>query len=260
MFRSFEEFEMDTEEAESFVELFSYFIPKKEFDRWNVHYDVQKTPFIKIGKYLFCPLSFITYNEWFYSLGQRALDIINRIPKKKYSNQRTWEEMERKRTSDRMENELAQKFKDRGWKTKVISDQESSKMDGDIDLFVSDNNTQLLIQLKRTTFKLDLSGARKEHFETDLKAAGQINEMIACVKESPSILDIEIDTNATKWIVSTSFEGTLNRIDDCSKINYFDLVWALENKNLKFREICDLIEYMESDGPFKDGQFLLDLL
>lgn len=259
-FKSFEEFKMDQDESKSLVEIFSYLIPQKEFDRWNIYYDVQKTPFVKIGRYLFCPLSFVTFNEWFYSLGQRALDIINRIPKKKYSNQRTWEECERKRTSDEMEKGLAEQFSNRGWTAKVITDEESSSLDGDIDLFIQDNDTQLFIQLKRTVFKLDLEDALKERFETDLKAAGQINEMIKSAAEYPTNLKFEILPDARRWVVSTSYEGTLHMIDGCRKINYFDLIWALENSNLHFETLNELIQYMERDGPFKDGEILLTLL
>jgi hypothetical protein len=159
-----------------------------------------------------------------------------------------------------MEKGLAEQFSNRGWTAKVITDEESSSLDGDIDLFIQDNDTQLFIQLKRTVFKLDLEDALKERFETDLKAAGQINEMIRSAAEYPTNLKFEILPDARRWVVSTSFEGTLHMIDGCRKINYFDLIWALENSNLHFETLNELIEYMERDGPFKDGESLLTLL
>lgn len=235
-------------EIQDLINHFSYSLHSSNtFNPFQLKYSVLETPFLRLGNYVISPTSLFATNDWFYSLGQMALS--------KYANKS--HENERKETAAIMEAELGQKFREHGWISKVISAQEASMIDGDIDVFVNDGNSQLLIQLKRTKFKLDLASDYKDSLETDLKASGQLNEAVSMLESMP-IQGMQILQNHEKWIVTTSFEGVLSRVDGCLKVNYFDLLWTLRNK--KFDSLAELKEYIESDKPFKDCRHYLEIL
>lgn len=235
-------------EIQDLINHFSYSIHSgSPFNPFQLKYSVLETPFLRLGNYVISPTSLFATNDWFYSLGQMALS--------KYANK--VHENERKETATIMEAELGEKFRENGWNSKVISEQEANIIDGDIDIFVNDGKSQLLIQLKRTKFKLDLASDYKDSLETDLKASGQLNEAVKMLESMP-MHGMEIMQNHEKWIVTTSFEGVLSRVDGCLKINYFDLLWALKNK--KFDSLSELKEYIESDKPFKDCRHYLEIL
>lgn len=239
---------LEDEEIRDLITHFSYELkPKSDFNPFSIKYDVLETPFLKIDNYIFTSTSLFSSNEWFYSIGQRGLNIYaNKYHKKKQGE-----------TSAEMEKCLGEEFENHGWKVKVISQGESNNIDGDIDLFVNDDETQLLIQLKRTKFKLDLAANYKDTLETDLKASGQLNEAVKSLESKP-LPDMEILNNHEKWIVTTSFEGILTEIDDCRKVNYFDLLWALRKK--KFISLNELKVYIENDGPYRDCMHYLKAL
>lgn len=243
-------------DIEDLINHFSYTLkPGASFDPFNVRYSVLETPFLKLGDFVFTPMAFFATNDWFYSVAQRCLNIYA-----KYSNNKNAElkylNNESDGTSEQMEKDLCEEFEKHGWKCKVISGGESRVIDGDIDLFIRDGETQLLIQLKRTKFKLDLASDYKDSLETDLKASGQLNEAVMFLKSQP-LPDMEILPNHEKWIVTTSFEGVLTEVDGCRKVNYFDLLWALRYN--KAKSLNEFITYIKSDGPFKDCRHYLDL-
>jgi hypothetical protein len=234
-------------ETSDIVNHFAFqFSSKNIFNPFHQSYNVMETPFIKIGEYMFSPVCFLGKNRWFYSATQKALTI--------YSN--NFHVEERKKSSFEMEKFLAYAFELQGFNSKVINAKESSSIDGDIDLFINDGESQILIQLKRTRFKLDLAADYKEHMEVDLKASCQINTAITSLKENKE-LGIEIYENPNNWIVTTSFEGLLTEVDGCLKVNYFDLLWAL--RHIKFNSLADLVKYMEEDRPFKDCMHYLEI-
>lgn len=231
--------ELNKIDIETLINYFSYTLNySNSVDPFNILYSVSETPFIKIGDHLFTSNSFFAVNNWFYTIAQRVLSIY--AQKSHISNQQ--------KTSVEMEKFLAEKFENRGWNSKVIDSNQTNQMDGDIDLFVDDGKTQLLIQLKRTKLKLDLATNYKDGLETDLKASGQLNEGVKSLKAKP-ILGLDLMENHRLWIVTTSFEGILNTIDNCLKVNYFDLLWALDKK---FNSLHQLKEYIELDKPFLD--------
>lgn len=239
--------ELNEDEIIDLLNHFSYTLkPGNEINPFHVGYSVSETPFIRMGQYLLTPTSLFASNEWFYSIAQRILNV--------YASKNHTKE--RNDSAGIMEVKLSEKFKKQGWKSKVISEQEASKIDGDIDIFVNDGNSQLLIQLKRTKFKLDLASDYKDSIETDLKASGQLNEAIRMLEANP-LQGMEILNNHERWIVTTSFEGVLSRVDGCLKVNYFDLLWALRYK--KFDSLDELKEYIEGDKPFKDCRHYLEL-
>ncbi len=202
---------------------------------------VMETPFLKIGDFLLAPVCFIAKNRWFYSAAQKALALYSN----KKSNRKALKE-----TSSEMEKLLANEFEYKGFQVKVINDKQSGQIDGDIDIFVNDGKTQLLIQLKRTRFKLDLAADYKEKLEVDLKASWQINAGIESIQENTS-LGFEIMENHKRWIVTTSNERLITEIDGCLKVNYFDLLWALRNET--FESLEDLAKYIEGDRSFRDN-------
>jgi hypothetical protein len=235
-------------ELEDMISHFSFgYWQSRDFNPFNIQYSVLETPFVNLGSYIFTPMSLFGSNDWFYSVIQRGLRI--------YSN--SWHKSELEKSSKEIEKFLAQEFEDKGFSATVISDKQSNQIDGDIDLFVNDGKTQILIQLKRTRLKLDLAADYKEMMEVDLKASGQINEAIKSIKEDASV-GLEILDNHKKWIVTTSFERVLTEIDGCLKVNYFDLLWAL--RYLKFDSLDDLVKYVEEDRPFRDNLGYLNQL
>lgn len=236
---------LDEQEIENMISHFTYsFTSTYTFDPFRIRYSVWETPFLNIGNMIFTPMCFFTSNDWFYGMVQRGLRI--------YSN--NYHENEKRKTSRKMEDHLAKNFEKMNFNSFVFT--ESSKIDGDIDVFVNDGKTQLLIQLKRTRLKLDLAAEYREQLETDLKGSGQINQAILSLKENPE-LGIAIYEHPVKWVVTTSFERVLTEIDGCLKVNYFDLIWAL--RNVQFNSLADLVKYIEGDRPYRDCISLLDI-
>lgn len=236
--------ELTKQEIDDLINHFSYVLkPGAKFDPFRYGYSVMLTPFIRIGDFLFTSTSFFASNNWFYSFGQRALIL--------YANK--YHKKEQTETAAEMEKDLGKLFEEHDWHVKVCSNSEANAIDGDIDLFINDSETQILIQLKRTKFKINLASNYKDSFETDLKAAGQLNEAVKSLLPDGGIMP-----NHQKWMVTTSFEGIFTEIDDCLKVNYFDLLWALRNK--KYNSLKELKTYIESDGPFKDCRYLLQEL
>jgi hypothetical protein len=241
--------ELKSEEIATLIQYLSWEIqPNYEFDPFYIRYSVAETPFLRLGNYLLAPTSLFATNDWFYSLGQRALNLYS-------SNSHSGE---RQQTSVEMEVFLGEEFSKRGWKVKVTNNTDSEKMAGDIDLLVSDDSMQLLIQLKRTKFRLDLATLYKEKFEIDLVAAGQLNDA-AYYLRNHSITELEILNNHEKWIVTNSFEGVLEEIYGCLKVNYFDILWALKYQGKRLATVTEFAAYVRGDGPFEDCRHYLDI-
>ena len=239
--------ELEEQEIKDLIAHFSFELkPERAFDPFKVNYSVLEIPFIRIGKNVFTPTSLFAGNTWFYSFAQYSLKL---YAKKGHTR-------EQQETSAEMEIDLVNRFKEYGWNAKLTTVKDSNLIDGDIDVFVDDGKTQLLIQLKRTMFKLDLATNYKDSFETDLKASGQLNSAIQYLYKNENSQTKVFDAHE-KWIVTTSFEGVLTRINGCLKVNYFDLIWALKHK--KFDSLEKLKFYIEEDGPFKDCMGCLEL-
>lgn len=222
--------ETSAEVMEDLIDLFGSQKKWGSFNRHSFNYDVWNRPFFRIGEMLFCPMLFFAKNDWFYAFAQTAIQNLNQ----KYNS------VERKRTAILMEEYLGELFSKKGWSVKVITDQETSKMEGDIDVFVEDEGTQLLIQLKRTYFRTTLKDAFYESVQSDRKAAQQLNDGVDFLKTDTSIFQLK--SEPVKWIVSTSFENVLTHIGGCLKVNYFDLIWMLRNE--EFGSLRKLIDKM----------------
>ncbi len=209
---------------------------KYKFDRFNHDYDVWLKPFVKVGNAYFSPIAFFVNNDWIYSAAQVAI-------KNLQSNKNV-----RKETATAMEKYLADKFRNKGFKVKHVENNQASKVDGDVDIIIEDKDIILFIQLKRTYLRLDLKNAYYEYVKSDKKASLQLNKAEKYFENPNDIFQVQ--HQPIKWIVSTSYEHVNNQIDNCNKINYFDLLFALEKTELKSLE--DIIYYLESNSNLLD--------
>lgn len=205
------------------------FIPQDKFDKFNRQFDVYEQPFIALDDNFLCPLPFFEGNDLFYTLTQVALKM-HRRPKKE---------------TDEMENYLTRLFVNKGWKSKRLDDdkQLTNTEKGDIDIVVEDGNSQILIQLKRTYFRLTTKQSYHENMLIDQSGAKQLNNGIQYVQENR--LPLNIQKNSVKWLVSTSFENVGSEIYGCRKVNYFDIIQLLNDEEVN--SVADLIHAIETD-------------
>lgn len=231
--------QMPADIPDHILSLFSYKPPgEKAFDRFNAQYEVWQQPYVHFGKYIFCPLIFFGTNVWFYAFIQECL--IQRKGKRMY-----------KPEICNMEQQLGEKFKSKGWQTRVLDDAEANEMDGDIDILIEDHEVAICIQLKRTYLRLNAKDRYYESETVDRKAAKQLQMAeLTLLKTKPSYYG---NKRIVKWIVSTSFEDILKIVDGCLKINYFELINAIADPELK--TLNQLIESIEKD---KNIQLLYD--
>ncbi|KIX22700.1 hypothetical protein SY27_02430 [Flavobacterium sp. 316] len=204
---------------------------KKDFDRFNINYNIWTKPFLKTGNLFFCPMLFLATNDWFFAATQMAIQHLN------------WNFSERKSTATEMEIYLGNTFEQKGYKVKVIEDKEANSVKGDVDIIIEDANTTLFIQLKRTYLRLLTKDAFNESVQSDKKASEQLNDAEISLKQENNIYNLK--QKPVKWIVSTSFEGINTNVKGCRKINYFDLLFALENNKIK--SLAELIAHLEKD-------------
>jgi len=226
---------------EELINLFSEKKKKKtKFDQFKLQYNVWEKPFLQLGNYLFCPTIFLANNDWFYGFPQAGLKNLSQ----KQSNN------ERIESAHCMEKDLGKILEEKDWKV-FISENSNIFRDnggGDVDIIVSDKDTSILIQLKRTKFRLDLKEAYFDSINIDRCAAKQLNNAEKYLQKPDNEI-CQLQNNVQKWIVSTSFENTLTKINGCLKVNYFDLLQSLgiaKNSTLK-----DLIAFIETDGWMK---------
>jgi tetratricopeptide (TPR) repeat protein len=224
--------EMGIDKTEEILQLFSYAPNSKYvFNRFNIRFDVWQKPFTRMGDNYFCPMVFFANNSWFYSFTQTALFQIT----------------DRNETR-RMENQLGEVMHQKGWKVKVIDDNDANQINGDVDVIVEDESALLFIQLKRTYFRLNPKDAYYEYVNTDSKAAQQLNDADIYLKRENLIYNVGREPE--KWIVSTSFEGIGNDISGCRKVNFFELISALQDTGVK--ELNSLIVNINTDKNLRD--------
>lgn len=223
---------VNEKQVEDALELLSYNIGDNyTFNRFQIGYDVWFFPFVKIGDLNFCPTMFFAKNDWFYSVAQAVL--------KNYHHKAN--RAIRKDSSNEFEVNLKEELR------RNCLDWDVSypvrKHDGDIDIIVSDGENDLLIQLKRTYFRLSLKDAFFETMNSDRKAMKQLLQGEDYFLNNPK--EYKLSDKRYKWIVSTSFEGVNEVVEGCRKVNYYDLLWAL--RNFEFKSLDSLVEYFEND-------------
>ena len=210
--------------------------PKLRFNRFNLKYNVWTNPLLKINDRVFCPDIFFAENQWIYSFAQNAL---------------SGEHIQT--DTKQLEKYLGEEFEKKDWKVKITSDKESNLMNGDVDIFVEDENALLYIQLKRPSFRLNLKDAYNESINSDLKAYSQLN-----LAEEFLSLDnpiYEAKSKPIKWIVSTSFENIQKLFYGCRKINYFEILNVL--RSAKFQTLSEFISIIENDKLLKNTKISL---
>lgn len=237
---------LSEEDAGEIINLFTHRVnPKYNFNRLYVNYNVWEKPFLKIGDMLFCPMIFFANNAWFYrfahvgikNLGARSRG--HKIPEN---------HDEEKRTSIIMEQALGRKFKINDWKVYVTTEEDENKMNGDVDVIIEDNDTTLYIQLKRTFFRLKPKDAYSELINSDRKAAQQLNKAEKYLNTNKEIFNPK--HKPVKWIVSTSYENILADINDCKKVNYFDVINSLSQ--FEGKSLQDFIESIQNDDAIHE--------
>jgi hypothetical protein len=214
--------------------LFSY-KPNKDqnFDRFNNRYDIWLKPLFKIGHFYFCPLGFLSNNAWFYAFAQSAL---------------TYRVIPFKNETSTVEKTVAERFALKGFPTKVITENDANSIDGDVDIIIEDHELTLLIQVKRSHFRVTLKEAHFETLFSVKKAAYQLVQAEKCLLEDNSIFKLK--NKPIKWIVSSSFENIGEVYGGCRKVNYFELINAINNPNV--RSLKDIISDVETDKNFND--------
>ena len=213
------------------IDLFAFEFNEKEFQWGQKCFDVFRKPFIKIGENLICPTMFLGRNEWFYTFINAALENLA-LPKNKKLQ---------KKVSDLMEKFVAKLFEDKNGTWKVRTNLKGENEEGDIDIWVESDKDILLIQLKRTKLRTTLAGAYYEFIQTDVPAAEQISE---CEIDNPD------NKRVTRWIVSTSYERCMERINGILKINYFDLIYNL--RTLVYTDLRKFINHIENDDDMRE--------
>ena len=224
--------------------LFCFDFNDSDFDRYNLSYDVMQKPFIRISDEVMLTATMFLGNEWLYSSVTKILDLYRK----------NINEDIRIVSNKEFENKLAECFENKGW-TVIVDNNGNEHKSGDVDVKVKQGDTLLLIQLKRTTFKLTPKDVYKETIMTDRKAVRQLN-----LYESNEDADCKI----VKWYVTTSYENCLHEYDGgVLKVNYFDLLYLLEHNPDKYKNLSDLIDEVNNDYILKSyatNYFLRKLL
>lgn len=237
--------------TEQLLETFAY-SPNKYFNRHNRNYDIWEQPFLKIGEHIFTPTFFFASNGFLFSYVQN--EFLNRENNRKSRDKRKASEATRKgkQETEAMEKGIGERLseKNKNWEIRVADNAFTNKMNpnGDVDIFLQDETATLFIQLKRTKFRLAPKEAYYESINVDAKASKQLNKAEKFLKKRTDLY--EAKHKPTKWIVSTSFEKANTIVNDCRKINYFELLNALGNPNAN--TVKDLIVCLENDKHLHD--------
>ncbi len=230
------------------------------FNRFNIRYNVFLKPFIRFGTSLFTPSLFLGTNSWFYSLAQEALLHRDDTKNQKETNQQEL---------------LLGRYLNLHFKTSVIDKEKKLKLNklgkGDVDIVATDENTILLVQLKRTYFRTTTKEALYEQKQNDEKAQKQLNAVaeIALTHTREFLeafglpYDSEVKYTIHKWHVSNSFENVGVIINGCNKLNYFDVVRGLRYTE-KWSNVEEFISFVERDKyylkiAYESPQFTKDM-
>jgi tetratricopeptide (TPR) repeat protein len=146
-----------------------------------------------------------------------------------------------------MEKQLGECFKIKNWKVKVITQEEANTINGDVDIIVEDDSDTLFVQLKRTFLRLNTEDIYNESILVDGPGRKQLVDAEAFLTIQNEIYNIKYPI--TKWLVSTSFENVNSEIDECRKINYFELINAISNPETK--TLKQLIEDLVQDKSIR---------
>lgn len=216
--------------SNQYKDVFSYFTfssSNTNINRFVKGYSVYTNPLLKIGDVLFCPIFFFSSTTWFYAILQKAIDVIQPLINE----------------TKMVESSLKLLFEQCGYKAISFDDKTVNTLDGDVDLIVEDDNTTILIQIKRSSLRTTLPEYLNEKLNAELKAAQQLNDIEIYFLNDDSLYKPK--NSIKKWIVSTSLEGINEIIEGCRKISYFELVWLLRQSEMN--NLNDIIAFLEED-------------
>lgn len=240
--------ELEEDEITKLIDIFSYTLrPAGSFDPLHIKFNVLETPFLRIGNSIFTSTSLFSIHEWFYGFAQQTLRF----------DEKNSDKNKKEASFTNLKLTLGKFFAFKNWKVMTFDFNENKAARNPIDLLISDGNSQLFIQLHRSEFKLNSEIEHTHCFDPELTAAGEMNEAIEKMQEQ-SNSENEVSENHNKWIVSTNFEGLYTEKDVCLKVNYFDLLWTLRNKD--FTSLSEFIQYVEMDKPYKDCVHYLQMV
>jgi tetratricopeptide (TPR) repeat protein len=221
--------------TEDILAIYGYTNVRKMYDRFNDNYSVFTNPFIQLGDLVFCPIFLFTSCISLYSYI---------IPTLRNNNTK-------KRNSAKIIDLILKKrLQSNYWNTKII--EANDQKQGDSDIILYNKTTVLLIQVKRTSLRLDSKAAYLESIQNDQKAIQQLNDSEVFLKSKDTPFDIE-NRKVVKWIVSTSFEGVNQVTDGCRKVSYFEILHAIQLYD-KFDTLSleDFILFFEKDALLID--------
>lgn len=201
------------------VNLFSYKGKNNPLDSLNQKTSLWQKPFIKVGENTISPIGIITSFTSLYTISESILR--NFSP----------------REGRRIEEVLEEVYSNESWETyKRVDIQEC----GDIDIVMEDDCTMVLLQLKRTTQKVNMVELNNQYFQ-DLKAIEQLIEARKCLKNKKKI---------HLWYVTTAFEKVYTKEKGVLRISYQDLLHIknmLDEGNSRFNSLKHFVEFVESD-------------
>lgn len=213
----------EEKEFDQFIKTFSFNWKSKIFDPFKLPISLWKKPFIQIGNNIISPISILTGFSGLYTISESIL--------KNFSP----------REGKRIEHILKDTYQNASWKTSILKDNQNY---GDVDVMMEDEENIILMQLKRTTQKLDTFQLHNQ-LPQDRKATKQLVEA-----KSGNISG----KNIHLWYVTTAFEkiNTINK--EVYRVSYQDLIHLnriQESDLLNFKTLSDFIKLIESDTPYR---------
>lgn len=211
------------QEFNRFINAFSFNWKVKTFDPYRLSLYLWKKPFLQIGKHVISPISVLTGFTGLYTISESILK--NFIP----------------REGKRVENILKGMYENESWKTSLLKENQEY---GDVDVVMEDDKNIIFIQLKRTSQKIDMLGLSNQ-LPQDRKAIKQLIEAKA---------GNVTNKNIHLWYVTTAFEKVGTRENEVYRVSYQDLIHIkrlLNSERLRFNQLNDFIELIESDKPYK---------
>ena len=221
-----------------------YSIQAELFDRFRLSLESEVYPVINIGDTYFTMNVFQKYNHQMFTLNKLLLSSEDNTSQNK--------------ASKNMEDDLAMRFKNKGWNSKSETELTISSNkrylngdEGDVDVYLEDDTAQILIQFKRNILRTELNEINTEK-ASDKKAIKQLNDALVTFQSNPSKYPLKhpLQENVVKWVISTSHEW-IGMIDEgVRKVNYFDVLFLLRQPRI--RSVKQLIIAIEEDKMIKD--------
>jgi len=215
-----------SQEFDQLINAFSFSWKSEMFNPLKLSLSLWQKPFIQLGKHVISPISILTGFTGLYTVSESILKNF------------------RPREGKRIEKILKDTYDNTGWKTSLL---ENNQEYGDIDVVMEDDKNIVFMQLKRTTQKTNILELHNQRAQ-DRKAIKQLIEAKAGSKSHKKM---------HLWYVTTAFEkiGTWER--EVYRVSYQDLIHVkrlLDSEGLRFNNLNDFIEMIESDTPYKIGK------